>query len=131
MHTTEQCVRHALDRLSTVRGFEKVRFIILFGSAAEGRAKETSDIDLCIGYEGDREEGARFRLAVLSELYDDRYDVQIFENLPLYVRMEVLRGRVVYCPDEHYLYDVAYQTIREFDAFKHRLYDYIGTQVIV
>ena len=130
MHTTEQFVRHALDRLRAVEGFEKVRFIILFGSAAEGRARETSDIDLCIYYDGDREEAARFRFAALSELCDDRYDVQIFEHLPLYVRIEVLRGRVVYCPDERFLYDVAYHTIREFDAFKHRLYDYIGTRAI-
>ncbi len=60
-----------------------------------------------------------------------RYDVQIYGNLPLYVRTEVLRGRVLYCPDERFLYDVAYRTIREFDAFKHRLYDYIGKQAIV
>ena len=50
MHTTEQCVRHTLDRLSTVRGFEKVRFIILFGSAAEGRAKEISGRRDAIGW---------------------------------------------------------------------------------
>ncbi|WP_245618926.1 hypothetical protein [Methanogenium cariaci] len=31
---------------------------------------------------------------MLSELFDDRYDIQIFGNLPLYVRMEVLRGGV-------------------------------------
>lgn len=69
---------------------------------------------------------------MLSELFDDRYDIQIFGNLPLYVRMEVLRGgRVIYCPDERFLYDMALETIREFDAFKHRLYDYIGTQAIV
>lgn len=83
-----------------------------------------------IYYDGDREEGARFRFAALSEL-DERYDVQIYGNLPLYVRTEVLRGRVLHCPDERFLYDVAYRTIREFDAFKHRLYDYIGKQAIV
>ncbi len=29
------------------------------------------------------------------------------------------------------LYDVALDTIRKFDVFKHRLYDYIGKQAIV
>jgi len=124
-------VRHALERLKTVEGFEKVRFIILYGSVAEGRAKAGSDLDLCIYYDGDREEAARFRFAVLSELADDRYDIQIFSLLPLYVRMEVLRGRAVYCPDERFLYDIAYRTIREFDDFKHRLYDYIGKEAMV
>ncbi|MDV2481525.1 nucleotidyltransferase domain-containing protein [Methanoculleus sp. Wushi-C6] len=124
-------VRHALERLKNLEGFEKVRFIILYGSVAEGRARIGSDLDLCIYYDGDREEAARFRFAALSELADDRYDIQIYSLLPLYVRTEVLRGEVIYCPDERFLYDVAYQTIREFDDFKHRLYDYIGKEAMV
>lgn len=131
MRTAEELVRHALERLRTVEGFDRVRFIILYGSVAEGRARESSDIDLCIYYDGNPEEGERFRFFALSELFDDRYAIQIFGNLPLYVRMEVLRGRIVYCPDERFLYDVALETIREFDAFKHRLYDYIGKEAIV
>ncbi|MDN5339345.1 MAG: uncharacterized protein PWQ30_454 [Euryarchaeota archaeon] len=123
-------VRHALKRMGTIEGFEKVRFIILYGSVAEGRSREGSDIDICIYYDGDREEAARFRFAALSELTDDRYDIQIFSHLPLYLRTEVLRGKVVYCPDERFLYDVAYRTIREFDDFKHRLYDYIGKEMM-
>lgn len=131
MRTAEELVRHALERLRPLEGFDRVRFIILYGSVAEGRATERSDVDLCIYYDGDREEGERFRFFALSELCDDRYDIQVFGDLPLYVRMEVLRGRVVSCPDERFLYDVALETIREFDAFKHRLYDYIGKEAIV
>jgi len=116
--------------MRTVEGFEKVRFIILYGSVADGQAKAGSDVDLCIYYDGDREEASRFRFAVLSELCDNRYDIQIFSHLPLYVRVEVLRGEVIYCPDERFLYDVAYRTIREFDDFKHRLYDYIGKETM-
>ncbi|MCK9319835.1 MULTISPECIES: nucleotidyltransferase domain-containing protein [unclassified Methanoculleus] len=123
-------VQQALERMRTVEGFEKVRFIILYGSVADGQAKAGSDVDLCIYYDGDREEASRFRFAVLSELCDDRYDIQIFSHLPLYVRTEVLRGKVIYCPDERFLYDLAYQTIREFDDFKHRLYDYIGKEAM-
>ncbi|HQD26887.1 MULTISPECIES: nucleotidyltransferase domain-containing protein [Methanoculleus] len=127
----EKFVRHALKRLKAIEGFTKVRFIILYGSVAAGRARDDSDIDLCIYYDGDREEAARFRLAALSELADDRYDIQIFSHLPLYVRMEVLRGRVLYSTDERFVYDVAYRTIRDFDDFKHRLYDYIGKEAMV
>ncbi len=121
-------IRHTLERMKTVQGFEKVRFVILYGSVAEGRAGAGSDIDFAVYYDGDREEAGRFRFAVLSELCDDRYDIQIFSLLPLYVRTEVLRGEVIYCTDERFLYDIAYQTIREFDDFKHRLYDYIGKE---
>ncbi len=121
-------IRHALERMKTVQGFEKVRFVILYGSVAEGRAGAGSDIDLAVYYDGDREEAGWFRFAALSELCDDHYDIQIFSHLPLYVRTEVLRGEVIYCTDERFLYDIAYQTIREFDDFKHRLYDYIGKE---
>jgi len=78
MRTAERDVRHALERLKTVEGFDKVRFIILYGSVAEGRARATSDVDLAVYYDGDHEEAARFRFAALSELADDRYDIQIF-----------------------------------------------------
>ncbi len=126
----DRFIRHALERMSTIEGFKKVRFIILYGSVAEGREKAGSDIDLAVYYDGGREEASRFRFAVLSELADDRYDIQIFSHLPLYIRTEVLRGKVLYCPDERFLYDVAYRTIREFDDFKHRLYDYIGKEMM-
>ena len=123
-------VQHALERMKTIPGFESVRFIILYGSVAEGRARARSDIDLAVYYNGERDEAARFRFAALSELADDRYDIQIFSRLPLYLRTDVLRGKVIYCPDERFLYDVAYRTIREFDDFKHRLYDYIGKETM-
>ncbi|TAJ44326.1 nucleotidyltransferase domain-containing protein [Methanofollis fontis] len=119
-----------LSRLSAIEGFDRVRFIILYGSYAEGRAMADSDVDLCIYYNSPPEDSSAFRFRALSELYSDRYDVQIFEQLPLYIRMDVLKGRVLYCPDERFLYDIALETIREFDDFKHRLYDYIGERVM-
>jgi len=119
-----------IERLRRVEGFEKVRFVILYGSVSRGDAREGSDIDLCVFFEGDREEASRFRFRALSEFFSDKYDLQIFQQLPLYVRVECLRGQVLYCPDERILYDVAVETIREFDAFKHRFYDYIGERAM-
>lgn len=119
-----------IERLRRVEGFEKVRFVILYGSVSRGDAREGSDIDLCVFFDGDREEASLFRFRALSELFSDKYDLQIFQQLPLYVRVECLRGRILYCPDERILYDVAVETIREFDAFKHRFYDYIGERAM-
>ena len=119
-----------IEKIKNIEGFERVAFIILYGSAAEGRMIEGSDIDLCVYYDGAPQEASRFRFNVLSELFDDRYDVQIFQQLPLYVRMEVLRGKAVYCKNKRFLYDVAIETIKEFEMFKHRFYDYIGVRAI-
>ncbi|MDP2796839.1 MAG: nucleotidyltransferase domain-containing protein [Methanoregula sp.] len=112
--------------MQKIPGFEHVQFIILYGSAAEKRMTANSDIDLCMYYDGDREEAARFRHKVLSLLSGKLFDLQIFQQLPLYVRVEALKGIPVYTHDTRFLYDKATETIRDFDNFKHRLYDYTG-----
>jgi len=114
-----------------IRGFDDVQFIILYGSAAEGRMTEESDVDLCVGFDGCEEEASRIRFEILSELFDDSYDVQIFQLLPLYLKKKVLKGEVLYCMDKQELYEIAYETIRKFEDFKHRYYDYIGKEALV
>lgn len=123
-------VEKGIEKIKNIEGFEKVKFIILYGSAAEERMNKGSDIDLCIYYDGSPEEASKFRFKVLSELFDDIYDVQIFQQLPLYVRVEVFKGRVIYRKDKRLLYEAAIETIKDFDEFKHRFYDYIGEQMI-
>ena len=126
----DNLVKINVERLKNLDGFEKVRFIILYGSAAEGTTRENSDIDLCIDIDADTDyERSKFRLKVLSEL-PDFFDVQIFAQLPVYVKKEVLKGRVIFCRDEEYLYEVAISTIKEFDDFKYRYYDYIGERAL-
>jgi len=126
-----EAVEGALRQMRVVPGFKKVRFILLHGSAAEGHATPDSDIDLCVYYEGTSGEAGRFRHAILSRLPTIRYDVQVFQLLPLYVRVEILRGIPVFVRDERFLYETAIRTIREFEDFKHRLYDYTGQASIV
>jgi uncharacterized protein len=42
--------------------------------------------------------------------------------------MEVLKGRVLYADDTSFLYDKAYETIKEFESFEPRYYDYLGIE---
>jgi len=123
-------IEEVIEKIKNLKGFEKVKFIILYGSAVEGQVREDSDIDICIYYDGSLEEASEFRLKVLSELFDDLYDVQIFQQLPLYVRVEVLKGKVVYCKDRSFLYKVEMEKIKDFEEFKYRFYDYIGERGI-
>lgn len=126
----KKTVTIALDRIRTTPGFERVRFITIYGSARAGTMKAGSDIDLCLSYDGDRDDAARFRHEILSRLPGTTFDIQIFELLPLYVRTEVLRGTVLYAPDPAVVYETATRTIREFDDFKHRLDDYTGEEAM-
>ncbi len=127
---TDDLTESAISKIKSLPGFERVRFIILFGSRAEGNATSGSDIDLCIWYDGPDEEASRFRFSVLSELCDDRYDVHIFRELPLAAKAGVFRGRVLYSDDEDFVYATAYDTLREYEMFRHRLNDYTGQEAI-
>lgn len=119
-----------LKTIEKIKGFENVKFIFLFGSAVRNDMKSNSDIDLCIYYDGKEDEAFRFRLKVLSELFDEKYDVKIFQQLPLYIRKEVLKGTLLYYSDFEFVHEIALDTLKEFDNFKRFYYDYIGLEVI-
>ena len=127
MNSLDEKLNKAIARIDSLDDFEKVEFVIQYGSSVNGMMTKDSDIDLAIYYDGkDDSELSRYRFKLLSNLFDDIYDIQIFQQLPLYIRTEVLKGNAIYCKDRIFLYGVARQTIEEFDAFKHRYYDYIG-----
>jgi len=123
-----QKIEKAVEKIKALGG-ERIRFIILYGSGCKNCQREGSDIDICVYYD-DESKASNFRLKVLSDLFEDIYDIKIFQQLPVYVRMEVLKGEILYCNDRRFLYDKAHETIKEFDAFKHRYYDYIGAEAI-
>lgn len=123
-------IRNLIREISRVPGFENVRFIILYGSASNESGLPDSDIDLCLYYEGDSSGASRFRHTILSLPGSDRFDIQLFSQLPLYIRKEVLKGRVVFAPDIRFVYDTAISTIHDYNDFKHRLDDYTGMAVI-
>ncbi|MCK5108772.1 MAG: nucleotidyltransferase domain-containing protein [Methanosarcinales archaeon] len=117
----------AIVRIDSLDDFEKVEFVIQYGSSVNSTMTKDSDIDLAIYYDGkDDSELSRYRFKLLSNLFNGIYDIQIFRQLPRYIRTEVLKGNTIYCKDRIFLYGVARQTIEEFDAFKHGYYDYIG-----
>jgi hypothetical protein len=52
-------------------------------------------------------------------------DVQIFQQLPLYIRKRIIgEAKILYCKNSDLLYDLAFQTIKEFDLFEkgYRMY---------
>lgn len=102
-------------------GGRKVRFIALYGSTAVGRNTNLSDIDLSVYYDDNKNERFRFRLKVLGRVKDD-FDIQIFQELPIYIRKEIISyGKVIYYREHNSVFDVFMRTIREFEDFKPRL----------
>ncbi|KYK28414.1 MAG: hypothetical protein AYK19_05605 [Theionarchaea archaeon DG-70-1] len=121
-HTTQNMTQEEVTRLvkKEVLKDKEVLAAILFGSFPQ---EGFSDIDVCIVlYPGKYKNLylSEKRLNLMVALED--FDIQIFQQLPMYMRTRVLKGKVIFCRDEKVLYEVAIQTIREFEDYE-KIYD--------
>ena len=100
--------------------------VILFGSRARGDFHKNSDTDLCVVLMP--------RVYTSRELsaYKLRYrskvdaDIHVFQQMPVYIQQRVLKdGKVLWSRNEDLLYEVAFQTIREFADFEHIYREYL------
>ncbi len=111
------------------RGGKKIKFIILYGSIVQNNQTPMSDIDIAVYYEGSKSERFKFRMQILGNV-NDKFDIQIFQDLPLYIQKEVFKGKILYSTDNTFLYDLERRTYQDFDIFKNRFYDYIRGGVL-
>ena len=113
-----------LDQIELLPIFDKLTFLYLFGSSCSGKATKTSDIDLCFYY-NIKDKKILYKLMFkITALFPDKYDIQMFQLLPLYIKKEVFKGELLYSVDKKYVHDIARKTIEEYDDFKQR-YKYI------
>lgn len=71
-------------------------------------------MDICSTAKASKVFDKRIKYSVTEGL-----DVQIFQDLPLYIRKRVLKeGKVLHCKDEDLLYDIAIKTAKEFELFR-------------
>ena len=119
-----------MKKLKEMPDFNSVKFVFLFGSYSNRKQNKLSDVDFAVYHLGSKKERFKFRLRLLGKL-PDNFDVQIFQDLPLYVRMKVLKGKLIYGKDEQFVYDVAYATIKSFGDFKKYYEDYIDRRQVV
>ena len=112
-------VSKELEKISEkVRSDEDVLALMSFGSYA--RSEEFSDIDVCVVLKPGKFDPlflSKKRLEYLVVF--PNLDVQVFQQLPLYVRVRVLKeGKVLFCRSEDLLYDLSFSTVRQFEYFK-------------
>jgi len=104
----------------------EVLAVILFGSRARGKDTPDSDIDICLVLEPRSYSDLELSKKKLDYLAEFDLDIQIYQQLPLYIRHRVLReGKVLFCRNEDKLYDLAFRTIREYEDFKHIYREYL------
>ena len=82
--------------------------VLLYGSWATREENERSDIDICL-VAPESKNLIFLQRKALALIQDDRYDVRIFELLPLYLKVEVMeKGVVVYSRNLCELYEYFY-----------------------
>lgn len=94
--------------------------VALFGSHLNRKGR---DIDLCIFLNDfSNKEATRKKIKISGQL-SDKFDLNIFQRLPIYIRARILKeGKILFCRNEDKLYEIAFDTIKEFDLYK-KLYE--------
>lgn len=114
--------------LTKVRQDEDVLAVFLFGSVARKEQTPLSDMDICLVL---TPQSTPFETLVLSRkrldyLKHTLLDIQIFQQLPLYVRRRVLKeGQILFVRNETLLYELAFRTAQAFEDFKHIYASYL------
>lgn len=94
--------------------------VLLYGSWATGEGHEKSDIDICIVAPAVEDKTALL-MSAIAEIRDDRYDIRIFELLPIYLKMAVIEeGVPLFARDVGDLYEYFYPFRRIWEDQKHR-----------
>ena len=94
--------------------------VLLYGSVVEGETTERSDIDVCVVAPA-ADDKVAFSRWILANVRDERYDVRVFELMPLYLQMEVVEyGEVVHARDIYELYEYFYAFRKLWDDQKRR-----------
>lgn len=95
---------------------DEAQGILLYGSCAMNTANERSDIDICLIKP--RTTGILNRI---FQKVGGRYDIKIFEDLPLYVKMGVIENyRVIYGNESSISYYL-YHFRKNWEYMKHRI----------
>lgn len=98
--------------------------VILYGSYARG--EEARDVDLCLILYPDKLKNSLDKRIEYS--YHEQVDVQVFQDLPLYIRPRVIKeGIVRHVKDEDLLYDITIETAREFELYRPKYELYLGS----
>ncbi len=106
-----------LRKLKELRLLPHTQFIILYGSVQKKEHTPLSDVDVCVSLSLSPPERLRARARLQGHL-PEKYDIQIFEDLPLYVQKEVLSGTVLYRKNKARLVQRALQVLYDYEDFE-------------
>ena len=101
--------------LSELRLHSEIIAIILFGSVTHGKVRGDSDIDISIVTRSNVPDSTRMELLSYGS---DKIDIHLFLDLPLTIRMRVIReGELLFCSDLLSFHRIKIDTVRQYLDF--------------
>ena len=95
---------------------DEIEGVLLFGSAAKGKLTTRSDIDIALV-----RPSTRRVLFSVFERVGGKYDIKIFEDLPLHIKMDIINNHQVIIGDEVELSYYFYRYRKEWQDMEHRV----------
>ena len=95
---------------------DEVEGVLLFGSAAKGELTTRSDIDIALV-----RPSTRRVLFSVFERVGGKYDIKIFEDLPLHIKMDIINNHQVIIGNEVELSYYFYRYRKEWKDMEHRI----------
>jgi predicted nucleotidyltransferase len=95
---------------------DEVEGVLLFGSAVKGELTTRSDIDIALVRPSTR--SVLFRV---FERVGGKYDIKIFEDLPLHIKMDIINNHQVIIGDEVELSYYFYRFRRDWKDMEYRI----------
>ena len=111
--------------IEEIKKDKEIVAVLLFGSYIKGG--KYNDIDICFVLDKKYPNiiMSKKRLKY-SSILPAKFDVQIFQQLPLYIRERILKEhKILVCGDEDALYEIALLTVKEFEFYKKIYYNYL------
>ncbi len=100
--TVKDVTQTMLDRIvEAVKEDEQILAVILYGSTARAEGSTTSDLDVCLVLEPNGYTPLGLSEKKLEYLAAFDVDIQVFQQMPIYLKQRVLRdGIVLFCRDQ-------------------------------
>ncbi|MBN2229663.1 MAG: nucleotidyltransferase domain-containing protein [Candidatus Thorarchaeota archaeon] len=115
----EQVISRIKKELDWIQEIDKADAVLLFGSQIEGTATERSDYDICVV--ASTIQSADEQAALLGKIWRridaDKFDVWLFEELPLFLQITVIENHeVLFCADIPELYEYFYRFRKQWST---------------
>ncbi|MBU3966877.1 MAG: nucleotidyltransferase domain-containing protein, partial [Euryarchaeota archaeon] len=84
--------------------------VLLYGSVVKGEETPRSDIDICLVAPTCKDQAGLLREVHRNlDVFSKKYDVRIFEELPLYIQIQIIENHeIIYTKDVYEMFEYFY-----------------------